>query len=58
MESCFCFAEPNEQGARLMSAADIYATGQSWQATRSWHSAGCWRRRAGGCIRGMGMDTL
>ena len=26
LESCFRFAEPNEQGARLMSAADIYAT--------------------------------
>ena len=25
LESCFRFAEPNEQGARLMSAADIYA---------------------------------
>ena len=24
LESCFRFAEPNEQGARLMSAADIY----------------------------------
>jgi len=26
LESCFRFAEPDEQGARLMSAADIYAT--------------------------------
>ena len=26
LEACFRFAEPNEQGARLMSAADIYAT--------------------------------
>ena len=26
LESCFRFADPNEQGARLMSAADIYAT--------------------------------
>ena len=25
LESCFRFAEPNEQGVRLMSAADIYA---------------------------------
>ena len=25
LESCFRFAEPDEQGARLMSAADIYA---------------------------------
>ena len=26
LESCFCFTESGEQGARLMSAADIYAT--------------------------------
>ena len=26
LESCFRFAEPDKQGARLMSAADIYAT--------------------------------
>ena len=26
LESCFRLAEPDEQGARLMSAADIYAT--------------------------------